>query len=219
GRHGSLLGGDFYDAVELDDGTVHMVIGDVSGHGPDEAALGVALRIAWRSLVLAGLPTEQILTTVQQVLVHERVVRSFVTLCMITIAPDRRSLRLRLAGHPPPLLIAGSACRMLPDDCRGVPLGVLPDAHWQPVDVPLDPGWSLMLYTDGIFEGRVDGTSERLGEDRMSELLIGMLRDTPTWQTDPGEVLDRLIATVERINRGPLDDDIAVALLCHGGDR
>jgi serine phosphatase RsbU (regulator of sigma subunit) len=216
GRHGSLLGGDFYDAVEMPDGMVHMVIGDVSGHGPDEAALGVALRIAWRSLVLAGLPTEQVLNTVQQVLVHERVVRSFVTLCMISIAPDRRSLRLRLAGHPPPLLIAGTGWELLPDARRGLPLGILPEVHWHPMEVALDPGWSLMLYTDGIFEGRVDGTSERLGEERMSELLIGMLRDTPAWRSDPGEVLDRLIATVERYNQGPLDDDIAVALLCHG---
>jgi hypothetical protein len=51
----SLLGGDFFDAVELADGTLRIVIGDVSGHGPDEAAVGVSVRIAWRSLVIAGL--------------------------------------------------------------------------------------------------------------------------------------------------------------------
>ena len=56
GREQSLLGGDFYDVVETADGTVHAVIGDVAGHGPAEAATGVCLRVAWRSLVLAGMP-------------------------------------------------------------------------------------------------------------------------------------------------------------------
>ena len=54
GRRRALLGGDFYDAVQTADGTVHAVIGDVSGHGPDAAALGVSLRIAWRTLVIGG---------------------------------------------------------------------------------------------------------------------------------------------------------------------
>src|SRR5450759_3128449 len=54
GREQALLGGDFYDVVETSDGTVHAVIGDVSGHGAAEAAVGVCLRVAWRSLVLAG---------------------------------------------------------------------------------------------------------------------------------------------------------------------
>ncbi|HEU5472691.1 MAG TPA: SpoIIE family protein phosphatase [Actinophytocola sp.] len=218
GRHGSLLGGDFYDAVELPDGTVHVVIGDVSGHGPDEAALGVALRIAWRSLTLAGLPIEEVLSTVQQVLVHERVVRSFVTLCLVSIAPDRRSMRMRLAGHPAPLLISGADGRLLPDGHRGVPLGILPTVDWQPLEVALDPGWSLLLYTDGIFEGRVGGTPDRLGYDRMTELLLDLLRDTPDWRRDAGQVLDRLIATVEQYNEGPLDDDIAVVMLSHKTD-
>ncbi|WP_371682343.1 PP2C family protein-serine/threonine phosphatase [Kitasatospora sp. MMS16-BH015] len=54
GRERTQLGGDFLDVVETPDGIVHAVIGDVSGHGPDEAAIGVCLRIAWRALVLAG---------------------------------------------------------------------------------------------------------------------------------------------------------------------
>ena len=61
GRQRALLGGDFYDAVQVADGTVHAVIGDVSGHGPDAAALGVCLRIAWRTLVLAGSGADEIL--------------------------------------------------------------------------------------------------------------------------------------------------------------
>jgi serine phosphatase RsbU (regulator of sigma subunit) len=56
GRQRSLLGGDFYDVVQLADGAVHAVIGDVCGSGPHEAAMGVALGVGWRTLTLAGLP-------------------------------------------------------------------------------------------------------------------------------------------------------------------
>jgi serine phosphatase RsbU (regulator of sigma subunit) len=223
GRNGSLLGGDFYDAVELPDGTVDLVIGDVSGHGPDEAALGVALRIAWRSLALAGLPTEAVLATIERILRHERINRSFVTLCAITLAADRTSMRMRLAGHPPPFLIEGTRGRLLPDDKLGVPLGLLPEpATWEPLDVALEPGWALLLYTDGVFEGRVKGTTNRLGHENMAALLMDDLKAATDWRHSPGLVLDRLIAAVEELNQGPLDDDVALALLTHdpsGGAR
>ncbi|MET0235124.1 MAG: SpoIIE family protein phosphatase [Kibdelosporangium sp.] len=216
GRDGSLLGGDFYDAVELPDGTLHIVIGDVSGHGPDEAALGVALRIGWRSLVLAGLSTSDVLRTVEKVLLHERIKHSFVTLCAITVHPDRLSMQMRLAGHPPPLLIEGKTGRLLPMDQLGVPLGLMPDASWEPVDIELAPGWSLLLYTDGVFEGKVKGRTDRLGHENMADLLMADLRADPDWRSRPGFVLDKLIAAVEELNEGPLDDDVALALLSHG---
>jgi len=214
GRNGSLLGGDFWDAIELPDGTVQAMIGDVCGHGPDEAALGVALRIAWRSLVMSGLPAADVLKTVEQVLVHERIEPLFATLCMVEIAPDRASLRLSLAGHPPPLLLTGDGGRLLPSDHVGVPLGIATDARWEALDVPLEPGWSLLLYTDGVFEGRVGGSSERLGHDRMALLVLEILRET-----GPGRaLLDELITRAERLNAGPLDDDLALALLTHTPD-
>ncbi|HTI35119.1 MAG TPA: response regulator, partial [Miltoncostaea sp.] len=72
GRRRTLLGGDFHDVVETPDGAVHAVIGDVCGHGPDEAAIGVSLRSAWRALVLAGAPGDVVLGTLQEVLVRER---------------------------------------------------------------------------------------------------------------------------------------------------
>ncbi len=88
---------------------MHAVVGDVCGRGPDEAALGVCLRVAWRTMVLAGRPVQEVLSTVQDVLEHERQhERLFVTLCMLSIAPDRTGGRLHLAGHPQPVLITAS---------------------------------------------------------------------------------------------------------------
>ncbi len=203
-----LLGGDFYDAVGLPDGTVHAIIGDVCGHGPDEAALGVCLRIAWRALVLAGEPAEKVLRTLDQVLVAERHGEGiFTTACMVTVAPDRRSARYFLAGHPEPLLVVGRQIVDLPQSKIGVPLGVLPDYAWTGVDVPLPPGWSLVCFTDGLIEGRVPDDTDRLGVERLCDIVHRQLQqDTSSW-------LDPVIAEVTRLNGGELDDDMAVLLL------
>jgi serine phosphatase RsbU (regulator of sigma subunit) len=212
GRNGSLLGGDFYDAIELADGTVHMMIGDVCGHGPDEAALGVAMRIAWRSLVMAGLPMPEVLSMVERVMVHEMIEPLFATVCMVVVAPDRRSLRLSLAGHLPPLLLTPGDGRLLSGERLGVPLGIVEGAKWEALEVPLEPGWSLLLYTDGVFEGRVGAGAERLGHERMAALVLDIRHNTGAGGRD---LLDELIARAERLNSGPLDDDVALALLNH----
>src|SRR6185437_1913002 len=96
-----LLGGDFYDVVQTPDGWVHALIGDVCGHGPSEAALGVCLRVAWRTLVLNGQPPAEVLSAAQLMLRHEQHEEAmFATVCMVSVAPGRRSAVLRLAGHP-----------------------------------------------------------------------------------------------------------------------
>ncbi|MFF7457575.1 PP2C family protein-serine/threonine phosphatase [Kitasatospora sp. NPDC008115] len=222
GRRRALLGGDFYDAVRTEDGTVHVVIGDVCGHGPDEAALGVALRIAWRTLVFAGLTGETLLTTLQHVLEHER--RSdeiFATLCMLSIEPGDTTApqapeqaRIHLAGHPPPLLLGEDHAPIgLPADHAGPALGLLPcddgQAVWPAHRFELRPGWRLLLYTDGLIEGRIGAGSRRLGQDGLAD-LIG---DHQSAGLTRGRLVDSAIAEVEELNGGALTDDVAVLLL------
>ena len=97
GRRRALLGGDFYDAVETSDGCLHVIVGDVSGRGPDEAALGAALRIAWRALILAGVPGDVVLDTLQRMIEHER--RDLGDVRDLVHAGDRS--RPRRAAHAP----------------------------------------------------------------------------------------------------------------------
>ena len=126
GRRRALLGGDFYDAVQRPDGTVHVLIGDVCGHGPDEAALGVCLRIAWRTLVLGRRPGRPTCSrALQDVLVAERhAAHVFTTLCMVVARPDRaQRATLRLAGHPPPLLLTGGPAGALAPGAPGAAAG------------------------------------------------------------------------------------------------
>lgn len=210
GRRRSLLGGDFYDVLETDDGTLHVLIGDVAGHGPDEAALGVCLRIAWRSLILAGIPENDILPTMDDVLVRERSSEEdFATVCMISIEPQRKMARLHLAGHPAPLVV-DSRPAQLPDDLVGPALGIVPGVLWGSLEVPLpELGWQLLLFTDGIIEGLVAGGPERLGVDGLTAILPELLDA----HDDAGKMTDALIDTVEAIHGGDLPDDVALVLI------
>nr|BFD84078.1 fused response regulator/phosphatase [Streptomyces sp. Xyl84] len=211
GRSRALLGGDFYDAVRTPDGTVHAMIGDVCGHGPDEAALGVELRIAWRALTLAGLCGDELLNTLQQVLEHERADDEiFATLCTVDIAPDGRRAGLCLAGHPSPLVITpGLPARLLPYDNNGPALGLLPGARWPRTQVELGAEWSLMLYTDGLIEGRTGQDGERLGQDGMLELVRRQLGQGLRGE----DLLREAVNEVRALNGGELTDDVAVVLL------
>ncbi|MET7682673.1 SpoIIE family protein phosphatase [Streptomyces sp. NPDC005423] len=211
GRSRALLGGDFYDTVRTPDGTVHAMIGDVCGHGPDEAALGVELRIAWRALTLAGLCGDQLLGTLQQVLEHERSDEEiFATLCTVDIAPDGRRAGLCLAGHPSPLLARpGRPAHLLPYDNNGPALGLLPGARWPRTQVELGSEWSLMLYTDGLIEGRVGEGRERLGQDGM----VAMVRRQLAEGLRGEKLLRAAVNEVRGLNGGELTDDVAVLLL------
>ncbi len=209
-----LLGGDFYDAVRGADGALHVMIGDVSGHGPDEAALGVRLRIAWRALVLASRPPGEILTTLQQVLVHERHREHiFATVCALTIAPDRRHVHVHLVGHPAPLLVGDTGVRLLSEAKVVPPLGVVPRTEWPATDVALPPEWALLLHTDGLIDGRVGRGPERLGGEGLADLVDRLVRRRPGWRTGPDAVVDAIIQEVEALNGGDLVDDVAVLLV------
>ena len=221
GRHRALLGGDFYDAVATSDHRVHLLVGDVCGHGVDEAPLGVALRVAWRALVLAGVPDDTVLVSLEQVLVSER--RSdelFATVVMVTIDLVAGVATVRLAGHPPPVLLTGRSIAPC-DSVQGVVLGVLPGAERPPTTVPLSGSdWTILLYTDGLIEGFAGASAsgdghppDRLGVDGLITLLEGARRadvaasDLPAW----------LVGQAELRNGGALADDVAVLLLTPAG--
>ncbi|GGT17614.1 PP2C family protein-serine/threonine phosphatase [Nonomuraea spiralis] len=199
GDQGTLLAGDFLDMVQTADGAVHIVVGDVCGHGPDEAALGVALRIAWRTLVLAGQTGDTLLRTMDALLRAERKAPEiFTTLCTATLTPDLRHARLRVVGHPPPVLVRDGVPTVVADAPSGPPLGIFADAEWTVIDVPLGEEWSMMFYTDGLIEAAVGEQKGQLGVDG----LVGLVREHGVID------LDRLIR-----HAGRLSDDLAVVLV------
>jgi serine phosphatase RsbU (regulator of sigma subunit) len=184
------------------------MVGDVCGHGVDEAALGVELRVAWRALTLAGVPDDEILPAMEQVLISERNREEvFATLAAVTLNLASGEVDIRLAGHPPPLLISGGQAVAVPVH-YGPVLGVFEHAERRASHLRLGPSdWSLMLYTDGLIEGRSgDGRLEVTG---LRALITSVharslaTADLPGW----------LAAQAEEANGGPLADDVAVLIL------
>jgi serine phosphatase RsbU (regulator of sigma subunit) len=212
GRTRSIIGGDFFDAVLGPLGTVHAIVGDVCGHGPDEAALGALLRVSWRALVLAGVDEPQLLPKLQEVLVSERHDRSlFTTAATVALrplddgVPGRVEALVRLAGHPPPLVLGARAATVAPP--VGLPLGISATASWDAARVSLGPGWALLLHTDGLIEGRGLEPDELLWTEGLIEMLAAE-RDT-----DLDRLPERLVERAQQLNGGALVDDVAILLL------
>ncbi len=209
GSERALLGGDFYDVVQTPTG-VHLLIGDVCGHGPDEAALGVALRIAWRALVLAGLPVVGVLRGVEQVLLAERNDdERFATVAMVSLNPTLSEADIVLCGHPAPLLVRGDEVVEL--EVNALPmLTMLQGRDIEPVKVHLEGNWGLLLFTDGLVEGRRSpGATERFGVDELARNLAPLVAQ----RMARDDLAPSLLAEAERCQGGPLTDDVAVLLV------
>jgi serine phosphatase RsbU (regulator of sigma subunit) len=220
-----LLGGDFFDTVEHPDGTVLSVIGDVAGHGPDEAALGATLRTAWRTLVLTDTPPERVLPLLERVLLTERArPEIFVTLCQVAISPGRDHADVYLAGHPSPMLLTGPngepTCGVLTVDVRGRALGIPVEGGWTAQRVPLGGPFAVLLYTDGLIEAEVDPDAApgvelpprrgvpRLGVSGLHALVCEELR-----REGLEGVVERVLRRVRRLHGGPLTDDAALLVV------
>jgi CheY-like chemotaxis protein len=210
-REDALLCGDFYDVVQTPDRVVHVLIGDVAGHGPDEAALGAALRIAWRTLTFAGIHGVDLMRQLERMLHAERTDSGiFATVLSLAIpggpsgGADTTRISAIRAGHPGMLLQRGATVEWV-EPPAGPALGLNCD-DWPQHELELPVGQGLLLLTDGLFEGYSGTGNERLGED-------GLLALARTCATLPGPAfVDALIDGAEELAqpRGGLTDDIAV---------
>jgi PAS domain S-box-containing protein len=212
GGQRALLGADFYDALQLADGTIATLVGDVAGHGPDEAGVAVALRVAWRTLVLTGHGPAELLAGLDQVLLRERRTEElFATVACVWVSPDRQQATIALAGHPPPVLVQADQVSTV-DLPHGPALGI--DAAfadpWPASTLDLGRPWLLLCYTDGLVEGHhTPAMTERFGIERLVETVIALAAQYP----QPAELLDRLLAAVQTANGGQLSDDVAIVCL------
>ncbi|WP_375488203.1 PP2C family protein-serine/threonine phosphatase [uncultured Mycobacterium sp.] len=204
-RENALLGGDFYDFVQTADRTVHVMIGDVAGHGPDEAALGVALRIAWRTLTFSGLRGSERMRQLERILHAERAGKGiFATVVSLAIPPGTGPITAVRAGHPG-MLLHGHGTVQWVEPTGGPALGVRA-GDWGPEQLDLPAGMGLVLLTDGLFEGHSGRGRERLGE-------AGLLELARSFAALPGpDFVAALIDEVERRAQahGGISDDIAV---------
>jgi hypothetical protein len=203
-----VLAADFYGILDVAEGAISILVGDVAGHGPASAAAATRLRAAWRGLTLARVGLPETLEAMNGILSAERMAFEqvqFATVCLALIEPDKSSVCIVSAGHPRPILLGGGRAREL-DLPAGPPIGVDAASRWDEVRVDLPPRpWTLLLYTDGLIEGRSRPDGPRpYGDERLLALVGGM--EAPLGEDE----LDQLLAVVKHANGGPMPDDVVV---------
>jgi len=192
------VGGDWYDVLELPGDSVGLVMGDVVSHGIRAASTMGQIRSAIRAYALDRESPGGTLTKLNTVM---RGLDQRETATAVYSALDlvKRTFRFASAGHPPPLVIdpAGSA-RFL-EEGRSVPLGAHAGTHYREAVVQLEPGSTIVLYTDGLIERRGSSLNEGL------ERLVSEASGRPA---DPESLCDRLIGSL--VGKEPPPDDVAL---------
>lgn len=154
------VGGDFYDLFGLGDDRWAFFIGDVLGHGVDAAVVTSLIRYTLRSAALHYPDPTSVLAELNSVLLREVEPRRFCTVLFGTVEPvdagDTFRVTLATGGHPPALLIDrdGGIEPVRPGE--GMLVGALPDAVFDVCTVTLRRGQTLLFYTDGLIEARLD---------------------------------------------------------------
>jgi len=167
----SRVGGDYYDAFCLPDGRVALVIADVSGKGLNAAVQTATVKYSLRAFAAEAAAPSLVLTRLNRLLCSDSsgLGDHFVTLFYAVFEPATGRLAWTSAGHETMLLKrAGGGSALL--EANGQILGIGDHTYEQTVDV-LEPGDSLVLYTDGLTEARATGSREMLELDRVRELI------------------------------------------------
>jgi PAS domain S-box-containing protein len=205
-----LLGGDFIGVAERPDGSLSLLIGDVTGHGPAAAGTGAMLRAAWLGAVMGDLALEQIPPMLHRVLINQadRDAPTLATVCLAEVDRAGDQLRLIRAGHDSPLLITPGAVVAI-NRVHGPALGLSLPAQWPMRLIQLPPDAAIMLFTDGLTERRSAMRPDRLGVDE----LLPRIDSDAFLSKPPEQAIDEMLADVFPDGTEALDDDLAVILL------
>ena len=205
GVDGNAAGGDFYDAFELADGRLAMVLGDVAGHDVRAAAVMGQVRAALRALALTDPAPPSVLAGLDRLVgslgAESRNEEIFVTVVYGLLDTVDGSITMASAGHPPPVLRragvgGGPATAELVKVPPGAPLGL--GGRWQTGVVTLEPGDTILMFSDGVVERR--GMALADGLDGLVAAAAAAASG------DPRNVCALATSAVP----GPTDDDVAV---------
>jgi sigma-B regulation protein RsbU (phosphoserine phosphatase) len=199
----SEVAGDFYDFVELENGTLGIFIADVSGHGVPAALVASMLKIALATQIENASSPARILAALNT-LFCGRLERQFITAAYVHIDAAAGTLVVASAGHPPPILRHGETSAEVV--APGVVLGRFRDARYEELTRPFAPGDTLVLYTDGVTE-TANRDAEMWGDER--------LRTTITSHNNGGSLATTIINDVAkwRGTGGPPDDDVTLIVV------
>ncbi|MGH7683505.1 MAG: ATP-binding SpoIIE family protein phosphatase, partial [Vulcanimicrobiaceae bacterium] len=166
----ALVGGDWYDAFELGDGTIAVAIGDVAGHGFDSAVVMNQVRHVMQAATIGSPDPSEVLSAANRLVnaLGQRMVTAFFGI----LDPLTLAFTCASAGHPPPVIVREDGNVSLLQ-CEGIPLGVADDLLLKNVSGELPAGGALVLYTDGVVEDQRDLPA---GELALAEALTRWAR-------------------------------------------
>jgi serine phosphatase RsbU (regulator of sigma subunit) len=197
------VGGDVYDFLELADGRLAVVLGDVTGHGIDATADMAMAKFVFRSLAREHSEPFEFLAHANEVVVGEIAVGKFITMVYVTVDPGGEVL-CASAGHPEPRLVHPDG-RVEAITARGLALGIDAPQEYEQVRAELPPGGAVVLYTDGVIESR--NGRELFGTERLDEVLAANA-------AQPAQlVADAVLAACRGFAGGDLPDDCAIVVI------
>ena len=196
------VGGDVYDFLELGDGRLAVVIGDVTGHGVEATADMAMAKFVFRSLAREHSEPSDFLAHANEVIAGEIGLGSFIT--MVYLALDSRGrATVASAGHPAPRLVMSDGS-VVPLACSGLALGIEGGQVYAQVETELPPGATVVLYTDGVIEARSGG--ELYGEERLDACLAERA------QLPAQALAAAVLADCRAFAGGELRDDCAIVV-------
>jgi serine phosphatase RsbU (regulator of sigma subunit) len=203
----SLVGGDFYDMFEARSGVWGLMIGDVTGVGPEAAALTGIARYAARALAAQEHSPARLLSQLNETLVGFGLQDRFCTVLYAELHPGPDVLKVKISngGHPYPYILRSDG-RVEEIAISGTLLGLLSDVSFEELELVLGPGDVLVAYTDGVTEAR-NPTGAFFGTDGLVQTLPGCTGRPAAW------VAHRIELAVTEHQAGVPPDDIAIVVV------
>ena len=165
------VGGDYFDVFPLSEGRTAFLIADVSGKGLGAAILTTMLQGALSGMTL-GIDPARVVNHVNQFLCSHSEVGRYATM-FFGILDQQGHLEFINAGHPSPILIRRGVAEEAFTE-GSYPVGLVPEAQYTAVCLKLEPGDTLVLFSDGVTEA-ADPDEQMFGTTRLKELLTGQL--------------------------------------------
>jgi serine phosphatase RsbU (regulator of sigma subunit) len=198
------IGGDFFEYIELPDGSFGFALGDVSGKGPPAALLTAMLQGIFSTQAFAPVEPADMITRVNKALLRRGIESRFATIFYGVLSVDGR-LTYCNAGQNPPLLFTSSGVRKL--ETGGMIVGLFPHASYEQEELQLTAGDSLAVFSDGVSEA-LNPKGDEYGEDRIRETLA------PHWLEPSDAALQTLLNSVREFAQGaPQNDDVTALVV------
>jgi len=209
----SAVAGDFYDFLVVDEKHIGILVADVTGHGVPAALIASMLKVAFAGQTAHADDPARVLAGLNRALCG-KFEEHFVTAAYVFLDLEKFVLRYAGAGHPPLLLAGRSTARAWESESReieanGLMLGLFPEAAYSSVEIPLDAGARILLYTDGILES-TNAAREEFGKSRLKKFLTAS-------STSASQLADALLLELRRWSTSERqraqEDDITLLVL------